>query len=112
MRKLSAHMLKLSLNVAKTSAMIKGSNGQLRKIHSVHSTKPHCKIGSKETKLVKETKHLGVQVDHQLQWTSQLALTTNKISRGVHVHRFANQYPRSFPTVRTMFTSLVEPYFR
>ena len=102
---------KLSLNVAKTDAMIIGSNGKLRKIDSVDSTKPQFKIGSEDIKLVKEVKYLGVQVDHQLKWTSQLALTTNKISRGIGMLRYAKQYlPLS--TVKTMYKSLVEPYFR
>ena len=57
---------KLSLNVAKTDAMITGSNGKLRKIDSVDSTKLHFNIGSEDIKLVKEVKYLGVQVDHQL----------------------------------------------
>ena len=43
---------KLSLNVAKTEAMIIGSNGKLRKIDSVDFTKPHFKIGSEDIKLV------------------------------------------------------------
>ena len=102
---------KLSLNVAKTDAMIIGSYGKLRKIDSVDSTKPQFKIGSEDIKLVKEVKYLGVQVDHQLKWTSQLALTTNKISRGIGMLRYAKQYlPLS--TVKTMYKSLVEPNFR
>ena len=44
--------IKLSLNVAKTDAMIIGSNGKLRKIDSVDSTKPQFKIGSEDIKLV------------------------------------------------------------
>ena len=61
--------------------------------------------------MVKEVKYLGVQVDHQLKWTSQLALTTHKISRGIGMLRYAKQYlPLS--TVKIMYKSLVEPYFR
>ena len=102
---------KLSLNVAKTDTMIIGSNGKLGKIDSVDSTTPQFKIGSEDIKLVKQVKYLGVQVDHQLKWTSQLALTTNKISRGIGMLRYAKQYlPLS--TVKTMDKSLVEPYFR
>ena len=93
---------KLSLNVAKTDTMIIGSNGKLRKIDSDDSIKPQFKVGSEDIKLVKEVKYLGVQVDHQLKWTSQLALTTNKISRGIGMLRCAKQYlPLS--TVKTMY---------
>ena len=99
---------KLSLNVAKTDAMIIGSNGKLRKIDSVDSTKLHFKIGSEDIKLVKEVKYLGVQANHQLKWTSQLALTTNKISRGIGMLRYAKQY-LPISTVKSMYKSLVEP---
>ena len=61
--------------------------------------------------MVKEVKYLDVQVDHQLKWTSQLALTTNKISRGIGMIRYAKQY-LPISTVKTMYKSLVEPYFR
>ena len=65
---------KLSLNLAKTDAMIIGSNGKLRKIDYVDATKSHFKIGSEDIKLVMEVKYLGVQVELQIKWTSQLAL--------------------------------------
>ena len=91
--------------------MIIGSNGKLRKIDPVESAKPHFKIGSEDIKLVKEVKYLGVQADHLLKWTSQLALTTNKISRGIGMLRYAKQY-LPISTVKTMYKSLVEPYFR
>ena len=101
---------KLSLNVAKTDAMIIRSNGKPRKIDSVDSTKPHFKIGSEDIKLVK-VKYLGVQVDHQLRWTSQLALTTSKMSRGIGMLRYAKQY-LPISTVKTIYKSLAEPYLR
>ena len=56
-------------------------------------------------------KYLGVQVDEQLKWASQLALTTKKISRGIGILRYAKQY-LPISTVKTMYNSLVEPYFR
>ena len=102
---------KLSLNVSKTDAMIIGSKGKLRKIDFVDSTKPHLKIGSEDIKLVKELKYLAVQVDHHLKWTSQSALTTNKISRGIGMLRYAKQYLQ-ISTVKTQYKRLVEPYFR
>ena len=46
-----------------------------------------------------------------LKWTSQLALTTNKISRCIGMLRYAKQY-LPISTVKTMYRSLVEPYFR
>ena len=49
---------KLSLNVAKTDAMIIGSNGKLRKIDSVDSAKPQFMIGSEDIKLGNEVNTL------------------------------------------------------
>ena len=62
-------------------------------------------------KLVKGVKYFGVQVNHQYKWTSQLAIITNKISRGIGMLRYAKQY-LPIATVKTMYKSLVEPYFR
>ena len=42
-----------------------------------------------DIKLVKEVKYLGVLVDYQIIWTSQFALTTCKISRGIGMRRCA-----------------------
>ena len=61
---------KLSINVAKTEALIIGSNGKQRKIDFVYSIKPHFKIGSEDIMLVNEVKYIGVQVEHELKWTS------------------------------------------
>ena len=47
----------------------------------------------------------------KLKWTSQLALTTDRISRGIGILRYAKQY-LPISTVETMYKSFVEPYFR
>ena len=100
---------KLSLNVAKTEAMIIGSNKKLRKIDSPDAPKRQFRIGSEDLKLVSDVKYLGVQVDQELKWTNQLTTVTNKISRGIGILRYAKQYlPPS--TIKTMYRSLVEPY--
>ena len=54
---------KLSLNVAKTEAMIMGSNKKLCKINTPDAPKPQFRIGSEDVKLVSDVKYLGVQVD-------------------------------------------------
>ena len=56
----------LSLNVAKTEAMIIGSNKELRKIDTPDAPKPQFRIGSEEVKLVSDVKYPGVQVDQEL----------------------------------------------
>ena len=102
---------KLLLNVAKTEAMIIGSNKKLLKLDTPDAPKPQFRIGSEDVKLVNDVKYLGVQVDHELKWTNHLTTVTKTISRGIGILRYAEQYlPPA--TIETMYRSLVEPYFR
>ena len=102
---------KLSLNVAKTEAMIIGSKKKLRKIDTPDAPKPQFRIGSEDVKLVSDVKYLGVQVDQELQLTNHLTTVTKKITRGIGILRYAKQYlPPA--TIETMYRSLAEPYFR
>ena len=102
---------KLSLNVAKTEAMIIGSNKKLCKIDTPDAPKPQFRIGSADVKLVSDVKYLGVQVDQELKWANHLTTATKKISRGIGMLRCAKQYLPQGP-IETMYKSLVEPYFR
>ena len=81
---------KLSLNVAKTEAMIIGSNKKLRRIDTPDAPKPQFRIGSEDVKLVSDVKYLGVQVDQELKWTNHLTTVTKKISRGIGMLRYAS----------------------
>ena len=51
---------KLSLNVAKTEAMIIGSNKKLRKIDTPDAPKPQFIIGSEDVNLVNDIEYFGV----------------------------------------------------
>ena len=102
---------KLSLNVAKTEAMIIGSNKKLCKIDTPDAPKPQFRIGSADVKLVSDVKYLGVQVDQELKWANHLTTVTKKISKGIGMLRCAKQYLPQGP-IETMYKSLVEPYFR
>ena len=102
---------KLSLNVAKTEAMIIGSNEKLHKIDTPDAPNPQFRIGSEDVRLVSDVKYLGVQVDQELKWTNHLTTVTKKISRVIGILRYAKQYlPPA--TIETTHRSLVEPYFR
>ena len=68
------------LNVAKTEAMIIGSNKELRKIDTPDAPKPQFRIGSEVVKLVSDLKYLGVQVDQELKWANWHALLCKAIS--------------------------------
>ena len=52
--------------------------------------------------MAEDTKYLGVRVDQQLKWSSQLASLTSKISRGIGILRYSKRYvPAS--TVKQMY---------
>ena len=102
---------RLSLNVAKTEGMIIGSRGKLKNLASSDSVKPRFNIENDDIKMAEDTKYLGLQVDQQSKWSSQLASLTSKISRDIGILRYSKTYvPAS--TVRQMYKSLVEPHFR
>ena len=101
----------MSLNVAKTEAIIIGGNKKLHKIDTPETPKPQFKIGSEDVTLVNDVKYLEVQVDQELKWTNHLTTVTKKISRGIGILRYAKQY-LSPATIETTYRSLVEPYFR
>ena len=83
---------KLSLIVAKTEGMIIGSRGKLKKLASSDSVKPQFNIENDDIKMAEDTKYLGIQVDQQLKWSSQLASLTSKISRGIGILRYSKRY--------------------
>ena len=102
---------KLSLNVAKTEAMINGSNKKLHKIYTPDAPKPQFRIGCEDVRLLSDVKYLGVQLDQELKWTNHFTTVTKMISRGIGILRYAKQYlPPA--TIETMYRSLEEPYFR
>ena len=102
---------KLWFNVAKTEAMITGSNKKLRKIDTPDAPKPQFRIGSEDVKPVSDVKYLGVQVDQELKFTNHLTTVMKKISKGIGILRYAKQHlPPA--TIGTMYRSLIEPYFR
>ena len=66
---------KLSLNVAKTEAMIIGSNKSYAR--QILLT-PLLRIDVEDFKLVSDVKYLGVQVDQELKWTNHLTAATKR----------------------------------
>ena len=91
--------------------MIIGSRGRLKKLASSDSVKPQFNIDNDGIKMAEDTKYLGVQVDQQLELSSQVASLTSKISKGIGILRYSKRYvPASI--VKQMYKSLVEPHFR
>ena len=83
---------RLSLDVAKT--------------HSLVVAKPSFVVGEENVSMVENIKYLGVIVDKRLSWDEQTSAVTKQVSRGLGMLRLP------IVTVRKMYRSLVEPYFR
>ena len=81
---------KLSLNVVKTQAMIIGSSQKLRKIDTPMVPIPHFQVNGNDSNLVKETKYLGLKINHNLKWESNVINT--KISRAIGLLKYAKRY--------------------
>ena len=101
---------KLSLNVVKTQAMIIGSSQKLRKIDTPMVPIPHFQVNGKDIDLVKETKYLGLMIDDNLKWESNVVCTQKKISRAIGRLKYAKHYVQE-DTLRNMYLSIVQPHF-
>ena len=61
--------------------MIIGSSQKLRKIYTPMVPIRHFQINENDIDLVKETKYLGLMIDDNLKWESNVKCTQKKISR-------------------------------
>ena len=61
--------------------MIIGSSEKLRKIDTPMVPIPHFQVNGNDIDLVKETKYLGLMIDDNLEWESNVICTQKKISR-------------------------------
>ena len=69
---------KLSLNVVKTQAMIIGSSQKLRKIYTPMVPISHFQVNGNDIDFVKEIKYLGLMIDENLKWESNVKYTQKK----------------------------------
>ena len=72
--------------------MIIGSSQKLRKIDSPMVLIPHFQVNGNDIDLVKETKYLGLMVDDNLKWESNVISTQKKISRAIGLLKHAKHY--------------------
>ena len=93
---------KLSLNVVKTQAM--------RKIDTPMVPIPHFQVNGNYINLVKETKYLGLMIDDNLKWESNVINIQKKISRTAGLLKYAKHYVQE-DTLRNMYLSIVQPHF-
>ena len=101
---------KLSLNIVKTQAMIIGLSQELRKIYTPTVQIPHFRVNGNDIDLVKETKYLGLMIDDNLKWESNVKYTQKKISRAIGLLKYAKHYVQE-GTLRNMYLSIVQPHF-
>ena len=101
---------RLSLNVVKTQAMIIGSWQKLRKIDTPMVPIPHFQVNGNDINLVKETNYLGLMIDDNLKWESNVECTQKKISRAIGLLKYTKHYVQE-DTLRNMYLSIVRPHF-
>ena len=100
----------LSLNVAKTHSMLISTKQKHNSLKSQNKDLD-LKIRDNDLEVVKKTKYLGVQIDCSLNWKEQIKAVSSKVSRAVGFLRHAKSFlPKE--TLQTVYTGIVEPYFR
>ena len=101
---------KLSLNVVKSQAMIIGSSQKLRKMDTPMVPIPHFQVNGHDIDHVEEIKYLGLMIDDNLKWESNVIKTQKKISRAIGLLKYAKHYVQE-DTLRSMYLSIVQLHF-
>ena len=101
---------KLSLNVMKTHSMLISIKPKQKTLEN-QGESLKLKIQNKELEVVQKSKYLGVQIDNTLDWKDHIKTVSSRVSRGIGFLKHAKSFlPEE--TLRTMYTGIVEPYFR
>ena len=95
---------KLSLNLEKTKFMV-FKPSQKRTSHDIQLVINNYKLDQ-----VKETVFLGVILDENLNWKSEISHVANKVSKSIGIIRKSKFY-LSTKSLRTIYFTLVYPYF-
>ena len=70
----------------------------------------HCfQVNGNDVKLVHETKYLGVMIDKNLKWGTEVKFLQKKISRALWLLKYAKQFLQE-ETLRNMYLSIIEPH--
>ena len=101
---------KLSLNVAKTHAMLITTR---QKRNVLKSTNQNLELNIRDNELdaVQKTKYLGVQIDFSLDWKEQIKAVSAKVSRAIGFLKHAKKFLPGV-TLENLYTGIVEPHFR
>ena len=102
---------KLSLNVTKTQSLVIGGSKRLSDIEKEGGVKPLFNVGEEAVSIIKQAKYPGVMVDQHLNWKEQISTIKNKAFRGIGMLKYFKKY-LPLLTIKSMYKSHVEPYFR
>ena len=101
---------RISLNVAKTHAMLICTKTKHKTLGSQHKDLKF-KIRDNDHEVIKNTKYLGVRIDWSLDWKQQIKAVSSKVSRAVGFLRHVKSFlPKE--TLHTLYTGMIEPHFR
>ena len=101
---------KLSLNVAKTKAMVILTKEKER---CLAKTNEELSLVIQEERIddVLAAKYLGIQVDRNLNWKGRIKALSSKVSRAIGFLKHAKSFlPHA--TLKTLYTGIIEPHFR
>ena len=97
---------KLSCNTSKTSYMTIGSRQNLANAKFMNLELDDRPIEHKPS-----TKLLGVHIDEMLTWDNQIKHISSKVSNGLRMLYLARKLTDNQETLKTIYYSLVQPYF-
>ena len=101
---------KLSLNVVKTQSMLVATKPRHQALNNA-AENLKFEIHGSELDVVTKTRYLGIQVDNSLDWKEHIKIISSKIPRAIGFLKYAkNILP--IASVKTLYTSIVEPHFR
>ena len=86
------HGNKLTLNVAKTTSMIIGTNRKLHQSNSEELIQAYFKISGEAIEQKTSVKYIGVILDNQMKWKDHISLVSSKVSRAIGIKSNTKQF--------------------
>ena len=105
-------MNKLALNVLKTEFMIVGTSQRLNILDQTPETTTYIiSVDGCQIRRVKSVKYFGLIVDDTLTWDEHTDYISTTISKNIGIIKRVRTFlPRH--SLRTLYRTLIEPYFR
>ena len=90
--------------------MVIGSKRKISHIKNLSSVNPAFNVANDDIGLVNETKYLGILIDDNLKWDSQIKNIQGKVSRALGLLKYAKRYV-PLGMLNSMYKGIVEPHF-